>query len=333
MKKYSAYAIGAALVDTEIQVSEMDLTEMRIKKGTMTLVDAQQQAAMLSKLSHHLVLASHASGGSAGNSMIAAAIMGSRTYMSCKVAKDKDGDIYLADLESSGVAHGLKNNRREGITGKCLVLITPDAERSLNTNLGVSATLSIDEVNEEAIRNSEWVYIEGYLVTSPSGHEAALRTKSLAKQYNVRTAVTFSDPGMVRFFRENMSAMVEGGVDLVFCNEAEALEWGRCTALSEAVEAIKKVASNFVITLGAKGALTWDGQQLIEVAATPVRAVNTNGAGDMFAGAYLYAMSRGETALRATEYANLAAGEVVKCDGPRLNRDTCLTLRDQFFGD
>ena len=154
MKKYSAYAIGAALVDTEIQVSEMDLTEMRIKKGTMTLVDAQQQAAMLSKLSHHLVLASHASGGSAGNSMIAAAIMGSRTYMSCKVAKDKDGDIYLADLESSGVAHGLKNNRREGITGKCLVLITPDAERSLNTNLGVSATLSIDEVNEEAIRNN-----------------------------------------------------------------------------------------------------------------------------------------------------------------------------------
>ncbi len=333
MKKYSAYAIGAALVDTEIQVSEMDLTEMRIKKGTMTLVDAQKQAAMLSKLSDHLVLASHASGGSVGNSMIAAAIMGSRTYMSCKVAKDKDGDIYLADLESSGVEHGLKNNRKQGITGKCLVLITPDAERSLNTNLGVSATLSIDEVNEEAIRDSEWVYIEGYLVTSPSGHEAALKTKSLAKQYNVRTAVTFSDPGMVGLFRENMSALVEGGVDLVFCNETEALEWGQCTALSEAVEAIKKVASNFVITLGSKGALTWDGEQLIEVAAPPIRAVNTNGAGDMFAGAYLYAMSRGETALRATEYANLAAGEVVKCDGPRLKRDTCLMLRNQFFGD
>ncbi|MDG1215330.1 MAG: adenosine kinase [Luminiphilus sp.] len=333
MKSYAAYAIGAALVDTEIQVTDDDLVALNVDKGMMTLVDQSQQTQMLSQLSEHLIQADHASGGSAGNSMIATALMGAPTYMSCKVANDSDGNIYLADLEQSGVTHGLNDQRQEGVTGKCVVLITPDAERSLNTHLGISESLSTDEVDEEAIRNSEWVYLEGYLVTSPTGHAAALKTKALAEQHNVRTAVSFSDPGMVKFFRDNMTAMVEGGVELVFCNEAEALEWGQCASLDAAVDAIKKVARRFVITLSGKGALTWDGRTLHQVAARSVTAVNTNGAGDMFAGAFLYALSRGESDLRATEFATLAAGEVVKYFGPRLDQDACLTLRHQFFGD
>ncbi|MDG2038052.1 MAG: adenosine kinase [Luminiphilus sp.] len=333
MKPYAAYAIGAALVDTEIQVTEAELGAMKVEKGMMTLVDQARQTDILAQLPDHAIRASHTSGGSAGNSMIAAALMGAPTYMSCKVAQDTDGDIYLADLEQSGVAHGLNEQRKEGVTGKCIVLITPDAERSLNTHLGISEKLSSDEVDEAAIRDSEWVYLEGYLVTSPTGHAAALKTKALADQYGVRTAVSFSDPGMVKFFRDNMAAMVEGGVEMVFCNEAEALEWGQCEALDDAITAIKQVARRFVITLGAEGAVTWDGNRLHRVSATPVEALNTNGAGDMFAGAFLYAVSRGESDLRATEFATLAAGEVVKYFGPRLNRDACLGLRRQFFGD
>ena len=333
MKPYAAYAIVAALVDTEIQVTDAELGAMKVEKGMMTLVDQARQTDILAQLPDHLIRASHTSGGSAGNSMIAAALMGAPTYMSCKVAQDTDGDIYLADLEQSGVAHGLNEQRKEGVTGKCIVLITPDAERSLNTHLGISETLSSDEVDEAAIRDSEWVYLEGYLVTSPTGHAAALKTKALADQYGVRTAVSFSDPGMVKFFRDNMAAMVEGGVEMVFCNEAEALEWGQCEALDDAITAIKQVARRFVITLGAEGAVTWDGNRLHRVSATPVEALNTNGAGDMFAGAFLYAVSRGESDLRATEFATLAAGEVVKYFGPRLNRDACLGLRRQFFGD
>ena len=333
MKPYAAYAIGAALVDTEIQVTDEVLAAINVEKGMMTLVDEARQTEILGHLSDHIVRARHASGGSAGNSMIATALMGAPTYMSCKVANDLDGNIYLADLEASGVAHGLNDQRQEGVTGKCVVLITPDAERSLNTHLGISETISTDEVNEDAIRDSEWVYLEGYLVTSPTGHAAALKTKALADQHNVRTAVSFSDPGMVKFFRDNMAAMVQGGVELVFCNEAEALEWGQCDSLEGAVESIKQVARRFVITLGSKGAITWDGKALHRVPACPVTAVNTNGAGDMFAGAFLYALSRGETDLRATEFATLAAGEVVKYFGPRLDQDACLALRHQFFGD
>ena len=259
MTQYSVYAIGAALVDTEIQVNDSDLDTMAVEKGLMTLVDQERQAELMGHLQGHLVGANHASGGSAGNSMIATALFGAPTFMSCKVADDADGDIYLADLEASGVAHSLTNRRGSGTTGKCLVLITPDAERSMNTYLGVSETLSVAEVDDQAIAASDWVYLEGYLVTSPTGHEAALHTRQVAEANNVKTAISFSDPGMVMYFRDNMEQLVGDGVDLVFCNEAEALEWGKTDNLEAALEAIKQVAKSFVVTLGAKGAIAFDG--------------------------------------------------------------------------
>jgi sugar/nucleoside kinase (ribokinase family) len=301
--QYSVYAIGAALVDTEIQVNDSDLDTMAVEKGLMTLVDQERQAELMGHLQGHLVGANHASGGSAGNSMIATALFGAPTFMSCKVADDADGDIYLADLEASGVAHSLTNRRGSGTTGKCLVLITPDAERSMNTYLGVSETLSVAEVDDPAIAASDWVYLEGYLVTSPTGHEAALHTRQVAEANNVKTAISFSDPGMVMYFRDNMEQLVGDGVDLVFCNEAEALEWGNTDNLEAALEAIKQVAKSFVVTLGAKGAIAFDGSASYQVDAHTVEALNTNGAGDMFAGAFLYALSRGEGFQRAGEFA------------------------------
>ena len=157
MPKHFVYAIGAALVDTEISVSDHDLEQLGIEKGMMTLVDEARQAAITHYLADRLSSANHACGGSAGNSVIAASQFGAPAYMSCLVANDTDGDIYLADLEASGVAHGFDDERRAGTTGKCSVLTTPDAERSMNTLLGLSVTLSITEVNESAIAPSSWV--------------------------------------------------------------------------------------------------------------------------------------------------------------------------------
>ena len=202
------YAIGAALVDTEIDVSDGDLAQLGIEKGMMTLVDEARQSEIKAHLAEPLKTANHACGGSAGNSVIAASQFGAPTYMSCLVSNDEDGDIYISDLEASGVSHGFQQERRAGTTGKCLVLITPDAERSMNTFLGVSETLSITEVNEDAIARSDWVYLEGYLVTSPTGHAAALKTRDVARASGAKVAVSFSDPGMVTFFRDNMNQML-----------------------------------------------------------------------------------------------------------------------------
>ena len=225
MSEKFVYAIGAALVDTEVTVSDQDLEKLGIEKGTMTLVDENRQREIKHHLAAGLSHAHHACGGSAGNSVIAASQFGAPTYMSCLVANDEDGDVYIADLDACGVAHGFLDERRSGTTGKCLVLITPDAERSMNTFLGVSETLSVSEVNDLEIANAQWIYLEGYLVTSPTGHQAALKTKQVAQANGRKVAVSFSDPGMVTFFRDNMNALLEDGVDFIFCNEIEALEW------------------------------------------------------------------------------------------------------------
>jgi sugar/nucleoside kinase (ribokinase family) len=258
MKKYVAYGIGAALVDTEIKVQDRELAQINVEKGLMTLVDEERQRELLGHLEGHLVKANHASGGSAGNSMIATAQFGGPTFMSCKVANDADGDIYIADLEAAGVDHCFKTERAEGTTGKCLVLITPDAERSMNTFLGISETLSTEQLDAEAISASEYVYIEGYLVTSPTGRAAAVKARELAEAAGVKTALSFSDPGMVEFFRDGMVEIVGERLDLIFCNEAEALGWAETDSLEEAIEKLKQVAGSFVITLGSRGALTFD---------------------------------------------------------------------------
>jgi sugar/nucleoside kinase (ribokinase family) len=333
MKKYVAYGIGAALVDTEIRVVDTDLEKMAVEKGVMTLVDRERQLEMLDHLEGHLVEANHASGGSAGNSMIATCQFGGPTFMSCKVANDVDGDIYIADLEAAGVEHCFGTDRDGGTTGKCLVMITPDAERSMNTFLGISESLSTDQLVPEAIAASEYLYMEGYLVTSPTGRAAAVRAREIAEEAGVKTALSFSDPGMVEFFREGMEEMVGERLDLIFCNESEALGWAGSDNLDIAVEKLKQVANSFVITLGARGALTFDGEELAEIPPHRVQAVDTNGAGDMFAGAFLYAISRGEDYPTAGRFASLAAGRIVANYGPRLPADDYPALRAEFFGD
>jgi sugar/nucleoside kinase (ribokinase family) len=333
MKKYVAYGIGAALVDTEIKVQDSELATMKVEKGMMTLVDADRQSELMGHLEGHLVKASHASGGSAGNSMIASAQFGGPTFMSCKVANDADGDIYIADLEAAGVDHCLNGEREQGVTGKCLVLISPDAERSMNTNLSISETLSEEQLVPEAIEQSEYLYLEGYLVTSPTGRAAAVKAREIAERAGVKTSLSFSDPGMVEFFRDGMQEMIGERVNLVFCNEAEALGWGQTDNLEVAMEKMKQVADTFVITRGSEGALTFDGENLAEIPPHKVHAVDSNGAGDMFAGAFLYAISRGEDFPTAGRFASLAAGKIVANYGPRLAAADYPALRAEFFGD
>lgn len=318
MSQYNVYGLGAGLVDTEIEVTDQDLTEMSVEKGLMTLVDEARQQELISHLEGHLVTAKRASGGSAANSIIAASYFGGATYYSCKVANDENGDFYLNDLAAAEVAFDEKADRAEGITGKCLVLITPDAERSMNTFLGVSETLSTAQLNADAIASSEYFYFEGYLVTSDTGRAAAIEARKIAEQNNVKTAISFSDPGMVEFFRDGIAQMLGDGVDLLFCNEDEALGWAKTQDLDEAIVELKKVAKTFAVTLGAKGALVFDGTQTYSIPAHKVNAVDTNGAGDMFAGAFLYGITNGMSFEEAGHLASRSAAKVVSQFGPRL---------------
>lgn len=315
-KKYNVYAIGNALVDMEFAVEDEFLAQQNIDKGVMTLVDTDQQQALYEALAGHT--GKMASGGSAANTIIAVNHFGGKAFYSCKVANDAAGDFYVQDLVAAGVDTNLHQEREPGVSGKCIVMITPDAERTMHTHLGISETVSSAELHADALAASQYVYLEGYLVTSPSGRAAAIQARELAEQGDVRTALTFSDPNMVRFFKDGLQEMLGTGVDLLFCNREEALTWAETESIEEAAEALKSIAKSFAITLGKDGALLFDGAQLLQVPATPVQAVDTNGAGDMFAGAFLYALTHGYDYQQAGTLATRAAAQLVTQFGPRL---------------
>ncbi len=330
-KQYHIYGIGAALVDTEITLSDADLNAMKVDKGVMTLVDEARQRELISYLADHLVASHKASGGSAANTIIAASYFGCNNVYSCKVADDENGRFYINDIKAAGVTYPAHINPPAGTTGKCLVMITPDAERTMNTFLGISETLSADELDVAAIAQSHFAYIEGYLVTSPTGRAAAIALRQHAEANNTRTALSLSDPAMVQFFRDGLVEMIGNGVDILFCNRDEAMGFTQTETLDAAANALKKYCKQFAITCGSDGALVFDGENQIKIAGNKVTAVDTNGAGDMFAGAFLYALSQGNDFKKAGDFASLASSKVVAQFGPRLTAEQHSELKKAFF--
>lgn len=316
-KKYNVYGIGNALVDMEFEVTDQFLEKHDVEKGVMTLVDEDTQFRLIEDISREEAV--EKPGGSAANTVFAVSQFGGKAFYSCKVANDTFGDIYLKDMEEAGIDTNFDRQEREdGITGKCLVMITDDAERTLNTYLGITANLSTREIDELAIRDSEYVYIEGYLVTSENGFEAMKETKRIAQQNDVKTALTLSDPSLVEGFKERFDEIIGASVDLLFCNEKEAKIYTGKDDLMEAREALKKEAKRFVITQGKNGAMIYDGDTFVDIEPYDVNAVDTNGAGDIFAGAFLYGITNGFGYAGAGKLASLAGSKIVSQFGPRL---------------
>ena len=189
----------------------------------------------------------------------------------------------------------------------------------MNTYLGISETVSVDDLHEPAIQQARYVYIEGYLVTSETGRAAAIALRERAEAHGVKTALSLSAPAMVQFFRDGLREMMGNGVSLLFCNREEAMGFTRTDSVEAAAEALKDSAGEFAITLGAEGALIYDGNNLIPIDPWPTQAIDTNGAGDMFAGAFLYGITHGYSHEAAGKLASAAASRVVSQFGPRLH--------------
>ncbi|WP_144394346.1 adenosine kinase [Pleionea sediminis] len=320
MKKYHIYGIGNALVDIEVEVSEENLKQLEIEKGIMTLVDEERQNFLLDALpgTHH----HRACGGSAANSVIGAAKLGAKTFYSCKIANDEMGTFYAEDLEREGVNSNLTEQTREaGHTGRCIVMVTPDADRTMNTHLGITGDLGFEQVDEQALNESEWLYIEGYLVSTDAAREAAMKTKQIAESKGLKVAMSFSDLSMVKFFHDGLKDMVGTGVDILFCNEEEAITYTESSDIERAFDALKDVAKTFAITRGPKGAVLWDGERRIDIDAHKVKAVDTNGAGDLFAGAFLYGITHGFNYETSGRLASFASARLVQEFGPRLSSE------------
>lgn len=317
-KKYNVYGIGNALVDIVTEVSDEFLSGNKIEKGLMTLIEEDRQTELYKAIEKHD--SSMQCGGSAANTIIAISQFGGSSYYSCKVSNDSLGHFYMSDMNKNGVDSNLNaDTLPDGITGKCLVMTTPDASRTMNTFLGITATYSRDQINEEALKQADYLYIEGYLVTSENGLDAMKYARELAKKHDMKVALTFSDPSMVKYFGDQMKEVVGDGVDLLFCNEEEAMLFTDTNSVMEAREALKKYAKRFAMTQGENGAMIFDGDTFIDIEPYKVQAIDTNGAGDLFAGAFMYAITNGHSYAEGGKLASLASSKVVTKYGPRLD--------------
>lgn len=332
MSHYDLYAIGNALVDSEYEVTEAQLQAMGVEKRHMTLIDMPRRTALMAAVQG--MHSRRNGGGSAGNTVVALAQLGGKAFYSCRVADDELGAFYRDNLKANGVDSNLNHTKPPvGQTGCCMVMVTPDAERSMSTFLGATADIDHTVLHPKDIAKSKVYYMEGYLSASPTGLDAALRGRALAQAAGVKLAATLSDMSMINYCRAGLEAMLsadDGGLDYLFCNEEEATVWCGNQDLSAVCPQISRLARVVCLTRGAKGCVVLNGNQRTDVPAAQVTAVDTNGAGDMFAGAFLYAVTQGYDLTQAGWLANEAAGQVVSQYGNRLSNEAMAGIRARF---
>lgn len=320
--KYDVYGIGNALVDVQAQVSEDVLGQMGFAKSVMTLVDNEQQRVVTQSLEG--IPLNRCAGGSAANTIVAIADFGGQVAFCGKVASDEMGDFFLRDMQKLGVTVGVAP-AEQGTTGTSTVLITPDAQRTMLTNLGVATMLTEQDINEQIIRESRYIYVEGYLLTNEATKAAAYHAMELAKKYDVKIAFTASDPFLVHSIRDEIWQLVEGPVDLFFCNEEEAKSLTGKQDVSECADEIHRHVENVAITLGPHGSLLMNDGEAIPIEGVPVEAVDTTGAGDTYAGGLLYGITNGKSWKEAGYLASHAAARIVSQLGARLDHKSFAT--------
>jgi len=317
MNHFDLYGIGNALVDVETRVTNQFLTDNGVVKGCMTLVEASRQNELLDQLRQKI---EHKScGGSLANSTIATANFGSKCYYSCQVADDEMGRFFHRDLIHQAIESNLDDTPLpKGDTGTCLAMITPDADRTMNTFLGIGGQVGAEQVNLEVAKAARISFLEGYLISSEFGKEALHQIAQQSSQNGNICALSLSDPMLVKYFREDFLALIKSGVNLLFMNEDEAMALTLAEDLEQAISWLQQHTQQFVVTCGSKGSLSWDGTTLFETPVPTINQLDTIGAGDMFAGSFLYALLQDASFDIAATIACYCASLVVGQYGSRL---------------
>ena len=327
--RYDVYGVGNAIVDTEVAVEDAFLTGHSMNKGIMTLVSPEDQAVLLQSLTGR---AQHGSaGGSAANTMTAVAHFGGSAFFTGKIGNDMHGALYRESLAEAGVEFDM-TPVDDGPTGACVILVTPDGERTMQTSLGAASMLAPDDITLNALRSSRTVYVEGYLFTTPSCAGAAERAMSAAVDAGVRVALSLSDPGIAGIFIEEFRRVARRYVDILFCNEHEAEIYAGGGSREERLRAVGADTPLVFMTCGADGALVFDAGVITHVPGHAVPVVDTTGAGDVFAAGALYGLTHGLNPTDAGKLGSFAAARVVTGFGARLREPMHETMETILSG-
>lgn len=312
--------IGNGVVDMQFRISDALIEKLNIPKGEMRLVEELEQVSTISILKH--VVPHRCSGGSATNTLYAFAELGGTGAYLTSVGDDGNGKYYYDELNNVGIKY--KNNVIPNkSTGSCLVLITPDGERTMLTCLAASQDFNIEHLDEELIASSEWLYIEGYKFSESAGAESISKAIAIARTNNTKIVLSASDTFIINSFRDNfMDALSKS--DLVFCNINEAKSITNLDNLDEVFNKLKQLCPNVVITLGEDGSMAFIDNKKYVFAAVPTCVEDTTGAGDMYAASFLYGMINfdGEDKIeKAGKLASKTSSLVVSQLGARYTSD------------
>ena len=319
MKEFHLCGLGNAIVDIFLELSDAEFAELVFERGTMRLVEAPEQRDLLKRF--HDREPRLVSGGSVANSVIALSQLGGQgAFIGC-VGDDRYGLFYESEFEELGIDMGSPVIVGE-TTGTCLCLITPDAERTMRTCLAVSSRLAARHVDEERIRNAHWLFVEGYLFANPDHGQGAIREAiRLAKKHDTRIAVTCSEAFVVNLFGDAFFEALRD-TDLLFCNASEAVAVTKTDGPVAAFEKLKDLVPNAVVTDGANGAFVRYDKSTVHVPAFPCTPKDLTGAGDMFAGAFLYGVTHHVPPAAAARAACYLAMKVITQVGARLHHGT-----------
>ncbi|MBI5324067.1 MAG: adenosine kinase [Ignavibacteriae bacterium] len=306
--------IGNSLLDIQYIIPDETISRLNIKKGEMRLVDSSQQNEIINKLG---INEEHrASGGSAANTIIAYSQFGGTAAYNSKLGDDDFGKFYAKEFRELGIILDYSNSKTEP-TGTCLILITPDSERTMFTSLGASAFFGIDDLSEELIKRAKWIYIEGYKFSQQSSTDAVFKAIKKTKKYDTKVSLTFSDVFITDNFRDSVNHCVSDS-DLIFCNEAEAINFTQSENINESIDKLKPLVEYFAITLGNKGAVVKWKDELISIPPYPATPVDSTGAGDIFAAGFFYGIIKYNDPVLAGKFGSLSGSKIVSQIGPRL---------------
>ena len=314
--QFDVFGMCNALFDIQAEVDDETLKALSLTKGTMSLIEEEQQRQIVPQVYTQIV--NTEAGGSGANTMIGVALLGGQACYTSRVGRDEHGNLYGRGLLEKGVKPNL--GAAEGTTGISLILVTPDAERTMCTFLGLSRDLQREDVNVEDLRASRYLYDTGYLWDTDNQKEAVLYAMREANRAGVQVALSLSDPFCVGRHKEDFLRLLRDHVDVLFGNYQEAQTLTDTDNPFDAVRALAEHSGIAVVTMDDKGSLIQRGDQRYEVPVYPVHAVDTTGAGDMYAAGLLYGLTQGLPLEITGRIASYAAAQVVAKLGPRLDR-------------
>ena len=317
---------GAALVDKQFLIKDDVLNDLGLEKGLMTLNSEEEQNELLTFLKDQNYDQISSCGGSATNSIYAAAALGTSSGFIGKVAGDEDGEIYNADLKDNNIEISNCITSSNGNTGNCIVLITPDADRTMSTYLGVSSETKFSEINFQQISTANLLFMEAYVVTSPDTKDTAMKLIKSCNESNIKISLSLSDPGIVAGFKDELKSWMNVKIDYLFCNHEEAKTFCDANEFDE----LRNYAKTIFITNGAKPTMVLEENQTYKVSAYEAKAVDTNGAGDMFAGGVIHGLSKGWKNNKSVKFGNFLASKGIAEIGPRLKKNMYIEYLMEF---